>query len=113
MLIGYARVSTYDQNLDLQIDALNKAGCERIFEDRASGVKSDRPGLKQALEFMREGDVLVVYKLDRIGAVIVRSGRDSESIKADGKGFRSLDHSFDTSIAGYADFPDVRCSCGI
>ena len=67
MLIGYARVSTTDQNLDLQKDALNRAGCERIFTDVASGAKSDRAGLAEALKFAREGDTLVVWKLDRLG----------------------------------------------
>ncbi|MCH7619677.1 MAG: recombinase family protein, partial [Candidatus Marinimicrobia bacterium] len=67
MKVGYARVSTLDQNLDLQTDALKKEGCEEIFEDHASGAKADRDGLRKALEFMREGDTLVVWKLDRLG----------------------------------------------
>lgn len=67
MLIGYARVSTADQNLALQTDALTKAGCERIFTERASGAVSDRAGLAEALAFAREGDSLVVWKLDRLG----------------------------------------------
>ncbi|MEI7639843.1 MAG: recombinase family protein, partial [Syntrophus sp. (in: bacteria)] len=66
MLIGYARVSTDDQNLDLQKDALTQAGCERIAEDRLSGAKADRPGLKSALDYARTGDVLVVWRLDRL-----------------------------------------------
>lgn len=60
MLIGYARVSTQDQNLDLQRDALAKAGCEKVFEDKASGAKATRPGLDEALGFARKGDTLVV-----------------------------------------------------
>ena len=63
MLIGYARVSTTDQKLDLQHDALAKAGCEKVFEDKASGVRDDRPGLRNALSHCRPGDVLVVHKL--------------------------------------------------
>jgi len=67
MLIGYARVSTDDQNLNLQRDALQQAGCSRIYEDRLSGAKVARPGLEKALEMAREGDVLVVWRLDRLG----------------------------------------------
>ena len=67
MLIGYARVSTQDQNLALQIEALTTAGCQKIFEDKVSGSRSERPGLAKALEMLREGDTLVVWKLDRLG----------------------------------------------
>lgn len=67
MLIGYARVSTQDQNLDLQIDALVKTGCEKVFEDKLSGSRAERPGFAKALEMLREGDTLVVWKLDRLG----------------------------------------------
>lgn len=67
MLIGYARVSTDDQNLNLQRDALQLAGCAKIYEDHLSGVKAARPGLQQALEVARTGDVLVVWRLDRLG----------------------------------------------
>jgi DNA invertase Pin-like site-specific DNA recombinase len=66
MRIGYARVSTSDQSPDLQIDALQKSGCDRIFLETASGAKRDRPELKAALDYMRQGDVLVVWKLDRL-----------------------------------------------
>ena len=67
MMIGYARVSTADQNLHLQEDALQKAGCYRIFSDVVSGTKDKRPGLDEALSFLREGDTLVVWKIDRLG----------------------------------------------
>lgn len=67
MLIGYVRVSTNDQNTDLQRNALNCAGCELIFEDKISGTKSERPGLKKLLRTLSEGDTLVVWKLDRLG----------------------------------------------
>ena len=67
MKIGYARVSTGDQNLDLQMDALNKYECDEIFTDKMSGARSDRPGLEEAMKFMREGDTLIVWKLDRLG----------------------------------------------
>src|SRR5690348_13556005 len=65
--IGYARVSTQDQNLSLQLDALKAAGCERVYTDRASGARDDRPGLALALAVLHPGDVLTVYKLDRLG----------------------------------------------
>ena len=67
MLIGYARVSTLDQNEDLQVDALKSAGCERWYVDHASGAKASRPELDRMVEVLREGDVLVVWKLDRLG----------------------------------------------
>jgi len=67
MLLGYARVSTDDQNLELQRDALQAAGCEKIYEDRISGAKAARPGLAMVLEVAREGDVIVVWRLDRLG----------------------------------------------
>ena len=67
MKVGYARVSTLDQSLDMQMDALKKENCKKIFQDHASGVKSNRDGLERALDFMRGGDTLVVWKLDRLG----------------------------------------------
>ena len=67
MLIGYARVSMQDQNLDLQRNALNKNGCEKIFVDRLTGAKSSRPGLDRAMDALRKGDTLVVWRLDRLG----------------------------------------------
>jgi DNA invertase Pin-like site-specific DNA recombinase len=67
MLIGYARVSTHDQTLHLQQDALDKAGCTRIFNDTASGAKTERNGLDEALNYVRKGDTLVVWRLDRLG----------------------------------------------
>src|ERR1700756_5543319 len=67
MRIGYARVSTRDQNLKMQLHALNKAGCKRIFTDKLSGAQVERPGLQEALSHLREADTLVVWKLDRLG----------------------------------------------
>jgi DNA invertase Pin-like site-specific DNA recombinase len=68
MLIGYARVSTQDQSLDLQREALTKAGCQKIFEDKISGSRAERLGLAKTMEMLREGDTLVVWKLDRLAA---------------------------------------------
>ncbi|MDA4027125.1 recombinase family protein [Klebsiella pneumoniae] len=106
MLIGYARVSTGDQNLDLQKNALIRAECELVFEDTASGKNARRPGLKRALRRLRPGDVLVVWKLDRLG----RSVRDLitlvSELQARGVNFRSLTDSIDTSTpAGRFFFP--------
>ena len=67
MQIGYARVSTLDQNLDLQIDALNQAGCKKIFQEKITGTKLKREQLQNAIDYLRAGDVLVIWKLDRLG----------------------------------------------
>ncbi|MHB7411325.1 recombinase family protein [Klebsiella pneumoniae] len=97
MLIGYARVSTGDQNLDLQKNALVRAECEQIFEDTASGKNARRPGLRRAIRRLKPGDSLVVWKLDRLG----RSVRDLISLVSElqdkGIHFRSLTDSIDTS----------------
>ena len=100
MLIGYARVSTHDQNVDLQKDALQSAGCEKIFVDEVSGAAATRPGLQQAMDMLREGDVLVVWRLDRLGRSL-RNLIDLVSQLEDKKiGFRSLQESMDTSSSG-------------
>src|SRR5262245_4838827 len=96
MLIGYARVSTLEQNLDLQIDALQKAGCEKVFTDKMSGAKT-RPGLDEALTFLRPGDVLVVWKLDRLGRRTVKLIQLIEELKERGIGFKSLSNAIDTT----------------
>jgi DNA invertase Pin-like site-specific DNA recombinase len=100
MKIGYIRVSTQEQNLNLQRDALQKAGCSRIFEDTMSGTIDARPGLQQALAFARAGDTIVVWRLDRLG----RSLRHLIDVAADlekrGIGLCSLTESIDTSSAG-------------
>ncbi len=100
MLIGYARISTSDQSLNLQGDALKRAGCERVFTDTASGATAERIGLKEALNFVREGDVLVVWRLDRLGRSLrdlLETVADLESRKV---GFKSLSESLDTTTSG-------------
>ena len=97
MIIGYARVSTEDQNLDLQFDALKKAECEKIFQDKISGMKENRDGLSQALEIVRSGDTLVVWKLDRLGRSLQHLISVINNLKKKGIYFRSIQESLDTS----------------
>ena len=110
MLIGYARVSTRDQNPALQRDALQQADCEKIYEDKASGACADREGLKQALDVLREGDTLVVWKLDRFG----RSLKDLLTLVNEladrGVQFRSLTDNIDTSTPSGRFFFHVMAS---
>jgi DNA invertase Pin-like site-specific DNA recombinase len=89
MLIGYARVSTHDQTLNLQQDALTKTGCTKIFTDAASGAKTERKGLDEALTYVRKGDTLVVWRLDRLGSLphLIATMTDLEER---GIGFKSL-----------------------
>lgn len=97
MLIGYARVSTDDQNLDLQLDALTKAGCERLFSDQVSGAATVKTGLAEALAYIREGDTLVVWKLDRLGRTVKGLVELVDVLKGRGIQFRSLTDGIDTS----------------
>jgi DNA invertase Pin-like site-specific DNA recombinase len=97
VLIGYARVSTVDQNLDLQRDALERAGCERIFTDQISGAKAERPGLADALSHVREDDTLVVWKLDRLGRSLPHLVDTVMGLSDRGVGFKSLQESIDTT----------------
>lgn len=100
MLIGYARVSTIDQHLDLQLDALHRAGCEKVYHDEGvSGAKAKRPGLDKALERLNKGDVLVVWKLDRLGRSMRHLIELTTMFEAEGIGFRSLSDAIDTSTA--------------
>ena len=99
-LIGYARVSTAEQGTALQTDALRKAGCERIFEDTVSGVKADRHGLAAALAYLRDGDVLAVWRLDRLGRSLPHLIETISALEARGVGFRSLTESIDTTTSG-------------
>ncbi|MBW1615588.1 MAG: recombinase family protein [Deltaproteobacteria bacterium] len=100
MLIGYARVSTDDQTLNPQIDALKSAGCEKIFTDVASGAKTERPGLKQALEFCRSDDILIVWKLDRMGRSMSHLIKTIQMLEQKQTGFQSLTEKIDTTTAG-------------
>lgn len=100
MLIGYARVSTLEQTLDLQKDALEKAGCSQIFTDTISGAKTERKGLDQALKFLREGDTLVVWKLDRLGRSLNHLIEIITMLESKKIGFKSLTESIDTTTPG-------------
>ena len=99
MFIGYARVSTFDQNLDLQIDALKKAGCEKIYKDQLSGAKADRPGLAEALAFARKGDTVVVWRLDRLGRSLRHLITTVEEMRSKGIALKSLQDNIDSSTA--------------
>ena len=101
MLVGYARVSTRDQSPALQRDALKLANCDRVFEERASGAARDRPQLKAALDYMRERDTLVVWKLDRLARSTSQLIETVRDLEARGIGFRCLTQSeIDTTTAG-------------
>ncbi|MCP5410127.1 MAG: recombinase family protein [Chromatiaceae bacterium] len=100
MLIGYARVSTQDQKPELQLDALSVAGCEKVFTEKASGAQRDRPQLKAALEYMREGDTLVVWRLDRLARSLKQLIETIEELEQRKTGFKSLTESIDTTTAG-------------
>ncbi len=99
LLIGYARVSTEDQKLDLQKDALLSAGCDRIFEDRASGARTERPGLRDAISHLRRGDTLVIWKLDRLGRTTHQLVGLLEKFEQDGVKLRSLQDGIDPSTS--------------
>lgn len=97
MLIGYARVSTHEQKLSLQLDALKKAGCEEIFTDKVSGAKETRPGLEKAFDTLQEGDTLVVWKLDRLGRSVKHLIEIVNQLNDNGINFKSLQESLDTT----------------
>ena len=100
MLLGYARVSTDDQNLDLQRDALEAAGCERMFEDMASGAKADRIGLAALMTVLRAGDTVVIWRLDRLGRSLKNLIELVERLEAAKVGLRSLQENIDTTSSG-------------
>ncbi|MEP1215893.1 MAG: recombinase family protein [Marinobacter sp.] len=97
MLVGYARVSTDDQNLNLQRDALDQAGCEQIFKDQLSGAKAERPGLHQALQYARTGDTIVVWRLDRLSRSLKDLIEMVTLLEFKGIGLKSLQEAIDTS----------------
>src|SRR6267143_736062 len=99
MLLGNARVSTVDQNLALQRDALTEAGCAKIFTEQMSGAVTDRPALHDALEFARSGDTLIVWKLDRLARSMKQLIETVETLRVRGIGFRSLTEALDTTTA--------------
>lgn len=100
MLIGYARVSKFEQNLDLQTDALKDLGIEKIFIDKVSGVKSEKPQLNDLLNFVRKGDTLTVWRLDRIGRTTVGLIQFVTELNGKGIHFKSISENIDTSSAG-------------
>jgi DNA invertase Pin-like site-specific DNA recombinase len=102
MLIGYARVSTRDQNLELQIKPLQKVGCEKIYTEKATGAGRDRPELQAALDFMRphSGDTLVVWKLDRLARSLKQLIETVENLEKQDIGFKSLTEAIDTTTSG-------------
>jgi DNA invertase Pin-like site-specific DNA recombinase len=100
MLIGYARVSTHEQPLNLQQDALTKAGCNKIFTDTASGAKTERKGLEEVLTYVRRGDTLVVWRLDRLGRSLPHLITTMTDLEQRGIGFKSLTENIDTTTSG-------------
>ena len=110
MFIGYARVSSTDQNPGLQRNALEKAGCEKIFEDKVSGARADRPGLGQAMDLLREGDTLVVWKLDRLGCGIKQLVDLINDLHGKGIQFKSTTDAIDTGTASGRFFFHVMAS---
>ncbi|MGI0034599.1 MAG: recombinase family protein [Nitrososphaera sp.] len=100
MLIGYARVSTQDQTLNLQKDALEKIGCSKIFTDTGSGAKAERIGLEEALEYVREGDTIVVWRLDRLGRSLKHLIETITDLNNRKIGFKSIQENIDTTTSG-------------
>ncbi|MDP4086033.1 MAG: recombinase family protein [Bacillota bacterium] len=99
MIFGYARVSTQEQNLEMQLDALNKYGCERIFREKMTGTKKERPQLEEMMKLLRKGDKIVIYKLDRIGRSTKHLIELSETLEKMGVELVSIVDNLDTSTA--------------
>ncbi len=100
MFVGYARVSTQDQDPEMQVDALRKAGCEKIFVEKASGAKRDRPELMAATGYVRKGDTIVVWKLDRLARSLKQLIETVEGLEEREIGFKSLTETIDTTTPG-------------
>lgn len=100
MLVGYARVSTHEQNLDLQKDALEKAGCQKVFIDKVSSIAAARPGIEEALSYLREGDTLVVWRLDRLGRSLKHLIEMIGELEKKKIGFQSIQEAIDTTSSG-------------
>jgi len=100
MIVGYARVSTDDQTLALQLDALQASGCEKVFRDTISGTKTERPGLTKALDHARAGDMMVVWRLDRLGRSLSHLIELIHTLEERGVGFKSLTEQIDTTTSG-------------
>lgn len=110
MLIGYARVSTQDQNLELQIEALTQAGCKKIFDDKISGTRLERPGLTKTMEMLRDGDTLVVWKLDRLGRSVKNLVDLVTKLQKQNIQFKSLTDAIDTETPSGRFFFHVMAS---
>lgn len=110
MLVGYARVSTKDQNLDLQTNSLKEDGCERLFEEKVNSTKKDRTELNRALDIMREGDTLVVWKLDRLGRSVKQLVSFVENLHNNGMQFKSISDGIDTSTTAGKFFFHIMAS---
>ena len=106
-LVGYARVSTGEQELHLQLDALRKAGCAKadIFEDKLSGSKASRPGLDECIKHLKPGDTLIVWRLDRLGRSVRHLIDVVEALRQRGVGFKSINESIDSTRQRQTDFP--------
>jgi DNA invertase Pin-like site-specific DNA recombinase len=110
MVVGYARISTHVQNLELQLSALKKAGCKKLYQDKISGTKTNRPGLTLALEVVRKGDMLVVWKLDRLGRTVKGLIDLTKQLQRKGVHFKSITDNIDTSTSSGRFFFHVMAS---